>query len=515
MYPPSSPSSSSSFTEFHSENLTLTLIPGLPHDLAALILAFLPYSYHGRLKSICKSWRYFFSSRTLHSIRRKHLPFAKRSHLLCIFPQDPSVSSPFVFDPRNLAWCYLPPMPCNPHVYGLCNFTSVAHDSHLYVLGGSLFDTRSFPLDRPSPSSSAFRYDFVTHNWDTLPPMLSPRGSFACAAVPNTGRILVAGGGSRHTMFGAAGSRMSSVEMYDIGRNEWMALDGLPRFRAGCVGFMVGNGDEEKEFWVMGGYGESRTILGVFPVDEIYRDAVVMKLKNGGVGKWRELGDMWEEGERSRLGRIAIVDDINGVLLEFLCLTRMRYSGKLPCLKLYEPVYDQRSSLEARFVKTTPLKLVTAELESVCERSRTYDPALQVQASNQQIYYNLVKTFYSRLLWSMVPSLEIFPGLAPGSRKCVYDMTSNRWWKETSVPKRAADESSVGFVALDGELYVMALHSGADSTENRRSRRHKRSASLFLQIYHPEKKIWRTLVTKPPFQQSLDFKTAVTCTIRL
>ncbi|KAI3678834.1 hypothetical protein L6452_38138 [Arctium lappa] len=421
---PQSPSSSfTSVAEFDSGNLTLTLIPGLPDDLAALILAFLPYSYHGRLKSICKSWKYFFSSRILHSIRRKHLPFCKRSHLLCIFPHDPSVSSPYLFDPRNLAWCYLPPMPCNPHVYGLCNFTSVSHDSHLYVLGGSLFDTRSFPLDRPSPSSSAFRYDFVTHTWDSLPPMLSPRGSFACAAIPNSGRILVAGGGSRHTMFGAAGSRMSSVEMYDIGRNEWMALDGLPRFRAGCVGFMVGNGDEEKEFWVMGGYGESRTILGVFPVDEIYRDAVVMKLKNGGVGKWRELGDMWEEGERSRLGRIAIVEDING--------------------------------------------------------------------GSPGIF--------------MLDKNEIFR----------YDMTSNRWWKETSVPKRAADESSVGFVALDDELHVMALHNAADSTENRRSRRLKRPASLFLQIYHPEKKIWRTLITKPPFQQSLDFKTAVMCTIRL
>lgn len=144
--------------------------------------------------------------------------------------------------------------------------------------------------------------------------MLSPRGSFACAAVTssvsngknwgNSDRIVVAGGGSRHTMFGAAGSRMSGVEMYDIGRNEWVELDGLPRFRAGCVGFMVGN-----EFWVMGGYGESRTILGVFPVDEYYRDAAVMRFKKGGEGKWRGVGDMWEEGERRQLGRIAVVDD--------------------------------------------------------------------------------------------------------------------------------------------------------------------------------------------------------------
>lgn len=129
--------------------------------------------------------------------------------------------------------------------------------------------------------------------------MITPRGSFACAAVPERGKILVAGGGSRHTMFGAAGSRMSSVEMYDIGNDEWVALDGLPRFRAGCVGFYIG-----REFWVMGGYGESRTVLGVFPVDEYYRDTVVMEVANG--GKWRELGDMWEEGERRRLGKIVV-----------------------------------------------------------------------------------------------------------------------------------------------------------------------------------------------------------------
>ncbi|KAK1437310.1 hypothetical protein QVD17_03101 [Tagetes erecta] len=425
-----SPSSSSSSLSFHPQNQTLTLIPGLPYDLAALILAFLPYSHHNKLKSICKSWKHFFSSRFLHSIRHKHIPISKISHLLCIFPQDPSVSSPYIFDPQSRAWSNLPLMPCNPHVYGLCNFVTISHNSYVYVLGGSLFDTRSFPLDRPSPSSSVFRYDFVSQTWDSLPPMLSPRGSFACAAVSksvsnsdNSGSIVVAGGGSRHTMFGAAGSRMSSVEMYDIGRNEWVALDGLPRFRAGCVGFMVGNGDGdgEKEFWVMGGYGESRTILGVFPVDEYYRDAAVMRFKNGGVGKWRGVGDMWEEGERRQLGRIAVVDD----------------------------------------------------------------------AASSQIF--------------MLDKNDILR----------YDMTSNRWLKETTLPKRALDESAVGFVALNGELHVMASHNGAGSVENRRLRRHKRSTSLYLQIYNPGKKIWRTLITTPPFQQPLDFKTTVMCTIRL
>ncbi|CAN6553979.1 unnamed protein product [Malus baccata var. baccata] len=60
----------------------------------------------------------------------------------------------------------------------------------------------------------------------------------------------------------------------------------------------------------MGGYGESRTISGVFPVDEHYRDVMVMELKNGNGGcKWREVGDMWEAGERMRLSKNVVVED--------------------------------------------------------------------------------------------------------------------------------------------------------------------------------------------------------------
>ncbi|PIN15903.1 hypothetical protein CDL12_11438 [Handroanthus impetiginosus] len=246
--------------------------------------------------------------------------------------------------------------------------------------------------------------------------MITPRGSFACAAVPECGKIVVAGGGSRHTMFGAAGSRMSSVEMYDIVKDEWVPLDGLPRFRAGCVGFFLG-----REFWVMGGYGESRTVSGVFPVDEYYRDAVVMELKNG--GKWKELGDMWDEGERRRLGKIVVVED----------------GGR----------------------------------------------------DSPGIY--------------MLDRGGIFR----------YDMASNRWAREACVPKKACDDASVGFVAIDGELYLLTLVNANDSTDSRRSRQHKRSAMLLMQIYHPSRRTWRSLITKPPFALPLDFRTAVMCTIRV
>ncbi|KAI5589806.1 hypothetical protein BDE02_05G186800 [Populus trichocarpa] len=409
-------------------NETQTLIPGIPNDIASQILSMIPYSHHSRIKPTCKSWHIFLSSTKTLFLLRHNLRHS--NHLLIIFPQDPFISLPYLFDPQNLAWRPLPPMPCNPHVYGLCNFTSVSMGPNLYVLGGSLFDTRSYPIDRPSPTSSVFRFNFVDFLWEKLCPMISPRGSFACVAVPDWDQIIVAGGGSRHTWFGAAGSRISSVERYDVGKDEWVAIDGLPRYRAGCAGFLSGNG-EEKEFWVVGGYGESRTISGIFPVDEYYKDAVVMDLEKNGCGKWREVGDMWGVAWRGRLGKIVVVEE-------------------------------------------------EAEAEG-----------LGVNQGRPVVF--------------MLDGDEIFR----------YDMASNSWQKESSVPRKAPYNSSFGFVVLDGELHVMIPVQGGDLMETRRSRQQKRGGTLLVQIYHPKMKTWRSLVTKPPFYYPLDFKTAIMCTIQL
>ncbi|ESW34511.1 hypothetical protein PHAVU_001G158600 [Phaseolus vulgaris] len=384
-----------------------TVIPGLPNDVAAWILSKVPYSHHARLKSTCKSWKLLLSSRSfLNSLN-------KRNHLLCIFPQDPSIASPFLFDPNALAWCPLPPMPCNPQVYGLCNFAAVPLGPHLYVLGGSLFDTRSFPIDRPSPSSATFRFNFHDFSWEPRAPMLTPRGSFACAVVK--GRILVAGGGSRHTMFGAAGTRIRSVEQYEVGRDRWVAMDPLPGFRAGCVGFVGGEG---REFWVVGGYGTSRTISGVFPVDEYYRDAVVMGVEGGA---WREVGDVWADGERVRVGKIVVVDDDG-------------------CPTLF---------------------------------------------------------------------------MLDGNEILRYDLSSNRWLYESRVPRKAPYNSSFGFVALAGELYVLTHLCVVDFSETRRSRQQKRAGTLFIQIYDPKNKTWRSLVSKSPFNYPIDINSAVLSSICL
>ncbi|XP_029122925.1 F-box/kelch-repeat protein OR23 isoform X2 [Elaeis guineensis] len=290
-----------------------TLIPGLPDDLAAVILASLPYSHQARLRATSRLWNAFLAPRSLLPLRR-FLRLPPR-HLLCLFPADPSLSPPCLFDPAASAWSPLPPLPCSPHLYGLSNFVPVALGPHLYVLGGSHFDARSYPIGHPTASAAAYRLDLAAPApllaWHRLPDMLSPRGSFACAPVPcGDGGIIVAGGGSRHSMFPSEGSRMSSVERFDVDSGEWRMREGLPRYRAGCVGFLVRRREvEEDEFWVMGGYGDYRTVSGVVPADVYYRDAVVLGLRSG---KWREVGDMWEEGERRKLGSVVVMDVEDG-----------------------------------------------------------------------------------------------------------------------------------------------------------------------------------------------------------
>lgn len=259
--------------------------------------------------------------------------------------------------------------------------------------------------------------------------MITPRGSFACAVMNFCGshQIVVAGGGSRHAMFGAAGNPVRSAERYDVELDEWVPLDGMPGFRAGCVGFCVGG--KEREFWVMGGYGKSRLISGVLPVDEHYRDAVVMEFDGEGnqiQGRWREVGDMWENGERRRLGKIVVVDD--------------------------DEVEGQK-----------------------------------------------------------VP--DIF--MLDGNSIFRYSMLLNRWFKESTVPRQAQGELAFGFVSLQRELHVISLLQGVELSEIRRSRRRRRGTLLFMQIYNPRKKSWRSLVTRSPFHGPLDFKTAVMCTIHV
>lgn len=380
-----------------------SVIPGLPNDLACLCLAFVPLCHHGRLKAVSKAWHSVFASKFLLNVRSK---WNKTEEFLCIFRDDPSLTSGEFFDPRSQSWALLPPMPCDPSTYGLSNFECAAAGSELLIIGGSLFDARSFPMDRPLASSAVFKYDPCRCRWERLSSMRVPRGSFACGVSEDF--IIVAGGGSRHAQFPAGGNRVSSVEKYEMKDDRWLFVEGLRNIRAGCVGFLF-----QGEFWVIGGYGRTRTISGVLPADDFYRDGEILDLKTG---RWRYLQPMWEEGERRRLGKVAVLDGGD--------------------------------------------------------------------------------------------SSEMGIFMLDGSAIFRYNISANRWFHESELPRKVHPKLSSKLIALDRELYVL-------SGEHMDVRQLKKESGLFFQVYHPKKRTWRFVVTKRRLNQSSSIPWAAMCTIRL
>lgn len=55
----------------------------------------------------------------------------------------------------------------------------------MFVIGGSQFDARAYPLGRPIAAGGIVKIDLGMEGkgWEKLPDMNVPRGSFACASV--------------------------------------------------------------------------------------------------------------------------------------------------------------------------------------------------------------------------------------------------------------------------------------------------------------------------------------------
>lgn len=86
--------------------------------------------------------------------------------------------------------------------------------------------------------------------------------------------------------------------------------------------------------------------------------------------------------------------------------------------------------------------------------------------------------------------------------------------KESSPRRKVPADEPCGFVAMNGELYV--LTNATQITDGSDPRRlPKKRPTLEIQAYDPAKRKWRFLISNTPFQQPIDFKTAVACTIRL
>ena len=234
------------------------LIPGLPNDLARKCLGRVNLWESGKCSAVCKRWNSFFGSELRFQIRSSE---EKIEAGICYFTQDPSVLPGTFLDFKNCKTRSIPPMLTDPSTYGLTKYECAAIGRYLYVLGGVRFDSRTFPLDLPVPSSRVYRYDIVHNSWSRRADMLLPRGSFACATIGT--KIIVAGGGSRHARYRSAGERFKCVEIYDSELDTWHPLPALPEVRAQCTGAYLGG-----KFVVFGGHSTSVLRYHMVHVDQ-------------------------------------------------------------------------------------------------------------------------------------------------------------------------------------------------------------------------------------------------------
>ncbi|KAL5703021.1 hypothetical protein ACHQM5_028167 [Ranunculus cassubicifolius] len=94
-------------------------------------------------------------------------------------------------------------------------------------------------------------------------------------------------------------------------------------------------------------------------------------------------------------------------------------------------------------------------------------------------------------------------------------MSTNRWQKESTVPRKDLTDYKYGFAALDGELHVLSCRKTFDIMENLKPRVQEKVGALYIQVYNPKKRRWRSLRTRSPVKCSLNFESAVMCTIRV
>jgi hypothetical protein len=132
-----------------------------------------------------------------------------------------SLRSLEVYDFRGGRWSSGPdfPGPARNHT------TGVASGGHFYVLAGR--DSGNYAV--------AERYDPKRREWETLPPLRTPRGGIASVRLRD-GRIVVFGG----ERLEPGGTTIAEVELFNPRRGRWRSLPDMRTPRHGLGGVAVG-----------------------------------------------------------------------------------------------------------------------------------------------------------------------------------------------------------------------------------------------------------------------------------
>ncbi|MCO5588394.1 hypothetical protein L7F22_042349 [Adiantum nelumboides] len=216
----------------------LSLIPGLPNDVALLCLARVRRLELLKLRLVCTSWKRLLESEEFQNLRLK---VGSAEAWLYVLAEKPS-GSPFkAFDPFSNQWFTLPKLSRLYKDTIWQGFACVALGPNLLIMGGIRQSMNSAkPLDSSGVvCADVYIYNACTNQWSRGASMNTPRSWFAATVIGDS--VYVAGGQGQNRF-------LNNVEVFNLKNNSWSQISSMNCVRSSCYGFTL-NG----KFWIVGG----------------------------------------------------------------------------------------------------------------------------------------------------------------------------------------------------------------------------------------------------------------------
>jgi N-acetylneuraminic acid mutarotase len=170
--------------------------------------------------------------------------------------------SVWIYDTNAKSWSKGPDLPTPRGA-----LTATAYENKIYAIGGAKNPTYSTPELRPTVPvenmATTEVLDIATGTWSTAAPMLTARNHHGASLID--GKIYVVGGRIGSTFIIGLSNNVSTNEVYDIAKNTWAAVLGMPTPRSG-VGTAVLNG----RMHVLGGEAYLNDLVGTYRTHEAF-----------------------------------------------------------------------------------------------------------------------------------------------------------------------------------------------------------------------------------------------------
>jgi len=173
-----------------------------------------------------------------------------------------ATNSVWIYDINAKSWSKGPALP-TPRG----GLTATLVGNKIYAIGGAKNPEYSTPELRPNvPVENVATnevFDIAAGTWSSAAPMLTARNHHGASAID--GKIYVVGGRIGSTFIIGLSNNVSTTEVYDVAKNTWAAVPGMPTPRSG-IGTAVLNG----KMHVVGGEAYINDLVGTYRTHEAY-----------------------------------------------------------------------------------------------------------------------------------------------------------------------------------------------------------------------------------------------------